>query len=225
VIKKILIVIAEIIVGFIALVVIYLLVAIILTLIPVNKNFKETTKGVEIFVTTNGVHTNLCLPVKYDTIDWSKTIRYTDFRIDSTKYHYISIGWGEREFYLTTPTWDDLRFSTAFKALFLCQPTAMHVLYYDFKPSDGKYLKKILIAEDQYLKIVHFINETFQKQKDGQVIKIAYNGYANENFYEANGTYSLFYTCNDWTNLALKKAGIKTAVWAPFSQCVFYHLK
>jgi hypothetical protein len=118
-IKKIFIILAKILLAFVSLVVLYVLTAVLLTIIPVNTDFKEDLNGVEIFVTTNGVHTNICMPVKQRSFDWSQTIDFTDFRIDSSKYHYISIGWGEREFYLTTPGWKDLKFSTAFKACFI----------------------------------------------------------------------------------------------------------
>ena len=45
----------------------------------------------------------------------------------------------------------------------------------------------------------------------------------NDAFYEATGRYSLFHTCNTWTNNALKIAGQKACVWTPFDTGIFYH--
>ncbi|MFM7854609.1 MAG: DUF2459 domain-containing protein [Flammeovirgaceae bacterium] len=38
----------------------------------------------------------------------------------------------------------------------------------------------------------------------------------NDSFYEAKGTYNLFFTCNTWVNEGLKKAGLKACLWTPF---------
>lgn len=37
-----------------------------------------------------------------------------------------------------------------------------------------------------------------------------------DTFYAAKGTYSLLYTCNNWTGDALKAAGVRTGWWTPF---------
>jgi hypothetical protein len=44
-------------------------------------------------------------------------------------------------------------------------------------------------------------------------------------FYHANGTYHLFDTCNNWANTALKRTGVKTALWSPFGYAIFNHVK
>jgi hypothetical protein len=43
-------------------------------------------------------------------------------------------------------------------------------------------------------------------------------------FYEANGPYSAFYTCNSWTGEALRAAGVKTGLWTPLSQSVMWRV-
>ena len=44
-------------------------------------------------------------------------------------------------------------------------------------------------------------------------------------FYDATGSYSLFHTCNSWTNNALKAAGMKASVWTPFDKGIFHQYK
>lgn len=38
-----------------------------------------------------------------------------------------------------------------------------------------------------------------------------------DRFFEAEGNYNCFYTCNVWTGCVLKKGKIKTAIWSPFT--------
>jgi uncharacterized protein (TIGR02117 family) len=205
----------------------YLAFALVLTIIPVNNSFQETKNGITIFVQSNGVHTDLILPVKNNIHDWSPKIDPEDFEINEKRFKYISFGWGDKGFYLNTPTWADLKFSTAFNALFLGGSSCMHVGYVTEKPSLDKRTHEINISENQYKALVKFIEDSFQKDKNGQYAIIPGHHYSgtNDNFYEGIGSYSFYKTCNVWTNCGLKEAGIKTAAWAPFDESVLYHLK
>lgn len=51
-------------------------------------------------------------------MDWSQKIPFSQTKGKSTDFNYIAFGWGDKGFYLDTPTWADLKFSTAFKAAF-----------------------------------------------------------------------------------------------------------
>jgi hypothetical protein len=63
--------------------------------------------------------------------------------------------------------------------------------------------------------------------KSGEFLKIetdaVYGKY--DVFYEANGSYSLFYTCNSWANQALKSANQKAALWTISDSGIFRHYK
>lgn len=210
-----------------ALAVLYFLAAIVLTLIPVNNSFTETEKGIEIFVSSNGVHTDVVLPMRCKQMDWSNVIDTADFNPPKTSFRYIAFGRGDREFYLSTPTWADLKFTTAFTSALLPTSTAMHVTCYEYSPVPDELLKSIRINEAQYLRLAAFIRQSFQDGEEGELKKIACCNYGgvNDNFYEGSGSFHLFNTCNEWTNSALKEAGVKTAAWAPFDACVLYHLE
>ena len=45
----------------------------------------------------------------------------------------------------------------------------------------------------------------------------------NDAFYEAVGSYNLFYTCNTWTNNALKAMHTDAALWTITEQGLFHH--
>lgn len=206
---------------------IYLLFAIILSIIPVNTSYVEPQEGVDIYIESNGVHTDILVPVKSSQIDWTSKVDTQFFNPAKREFKYIAFGWGDKGFYLDTPTWADLKFSTAIKALFWLGTSAMHVSYSEYVPIPGKDTKKIRISNEQYEELIQFINESFQTDASGKFIPINcchYEG-MNDNFFEAKGKYNLFRTCNTWTNKGLKTAGVKTAFWAPFEWSVMYHRK
>lgn len=175
----------------------------------------------EIYVRTNGVHTDLIFPVKSDLKDWTQFIPKEAYP-KNKKFDYIAIGWGDKGFFLDTPTWDDLTFSTAFNAAFLPSSTAMHVEYMG-KPKENNKCAKIYISKEQYLTLIKFATGSFNL-KGGKVDLIPNKGYTSrDNFYEAKESYHMFKTCNRWTNKALQSAGIKTGWYILFEDGIMRH--
>lgn len=195
--------------------------------LPANNDFETSqNRNIEIFVESNGVHTDVLLPTDTSrSIDrWLVKQSSKNGRIPN----YIAYGWGDKGFYLDTPTWADLKFSTAFKAVTGLSSAAMHITLFPNQPKvDGHHTFKILVNGQQLEKLREYVHKDFVLKGDTpQYIDCCwYYSDKRDAFYDANGSYSLFKTCNVWTNGALKHAGIKTALWAPFSDCVTYHLK
>src|SRR6186713_926771 len=90
----------------------------------------DSRNEVEIFIKSNGVHTDIIVPVKTAQMDWSKEIRFINTIANDSTMPFLGIGWGDKGFYLETPTWADLKFSTALKAAFGLSTTAIHATYY-----------------------------------------------------------------------------------------------
>jgi uncharacterized protein (TIGR02117 family) len=201
---------------------VYFLFAYGLSSIPVNSNFKQSENdGVEVYILTNGVHADIVVPVRNQYMDWSTFVNQSDTKAGGTDAKNIAFGWGDKGFYLNTPTWPDLKFSTAFKALFYLSSSAMHVTFYsDLKESAS--CRKISITNESYINLTKYIVNSFDLNEEASCIQIRYASYSdNDAFYEAKGKYSLFYTCNTWTNCGLKAAGMKACVWTPFQDAIF----
>lgn len=207
------------------LILLYLTFAVLFSVIPVNTSFQEAENGIDIFIKSNGVHTDLVLPAQNGITDWTTKLAAEDFQPSDIRY--IAFGWGDKGFYLDTPTWGDLKFSTAFNAMFWLGTSAMHVTALKEAPAVNERVRKITISEHQYRDLTAHIEASFQTDENGRYELIPGHHYkgVNDNFYEGIGTYNLFTTCNCWTNGGLKKAGIRTALWAPFEQSVMWHLE
>ncbi len=203
---------------------IYGIFALITERIPVQAEATPEPKVLKGFISTNGVHTDLVFPIKTQWIDWSEKFPFENTISKRTDHQYISIGWGDKGFYLETPTWDDLKFSTAFEAAFWLGDAAVHATYYD-DMKEGKDVKAIMLTERQYLELIAFIDESLDKDEDGNYIVIQTNAqYGKDDaFYEAKGKYSLFHTCNTWTNNGLKEGGQKAALWAGTDTGILRH--
>jgi uncharacterized protein (TIGR02117 family) len=206
--------------------VVYVLIITAVAYIPVNAGFKPCeTDCVEVYLRSNGVHTDIVLPIKNELKDWSIQLDSKKTKAGKTNFNYVSIGWGDKGFYLDTPTWGDLTFRTAFNALFYLSSSAMHVTFFD-RLTEGERCKKILISKTDYMKIVSFVESSFQVNESSAYVQIPNVSYgSNDVFYEAKGRYSLFYTCNTWTNNCLKAGNMKACLWTLFDKGFFYHYK
>lgn len=206
--------------------VVYVAIVISIAYIPVNTDFKPCeTDCVEVYLRSNGVHTDIVLPIKNELKDWSIQLDSKKTKSGKTNVNYVSIGWGDKGFYLDTPTWGDLTFKTAFNALFYLSSSAMHVTFFD-QVAEGERCKKVLISKGQYMKIVSFVESSFQLDEASGYIQIANVSYGtNDVFYEAKGRYNLFYTCNTWTNNCLKSGDMKACLWTVLDKGFFYHYK
>ena len=202
----------------------YALTSFVFSIIPINRDFIQAEDGIDIFVWSNGVHTDFVVPIRTAEIDWSMYFPFDHFRRAYPSATHISFGWGDRKFYMETPTWADLKWSTAFDALFLLGESAMHVTYI-YDPEANSQCKRIVLSPNQYGALVKYIIASFQKSYSEKVLLIPDRGYStNDAFYEANGSFSFLKTCNEWTGRGLRRIGVKVGIWTPFAEGVMYYL-
>lgn len=206
---------------FIAIIALYLLSAFCLSRITVDAE-SNSSQDVAIYIITNGIHTDIVVPVKNSQIDWIKELKYSNTVLRDTSVKYLAMGWGDKEFYLETPEWTDLKFRVAFNAAFGLGNTAIHATFHK-KMTESESCKKIIISKAQYARLIQYIDGSFQKSAGGHVIHIKTGAnYGNSDaFYEANGSLSMLHTCNTWANNGLKKSGQKACLWTAFDTGIF----
>lgn len=211
--------------GFFLFIGLYFLAAGICCCIPVNTGYQPQPDGIEIAVISNGVHTDIAVPVANGTADWRHLLSMSDVQQADSSYEYVSFGWGDKGFYIGTPTWADLKASTAVKAMFWMSTSAMHVTWRKSLPPEQLRCHRFRISREKYAALCQYIRETFAIDNNQRAEYIQAKSYGlHDAFYEAKGTYNLFETCNVWTGCGLKKAGVRVALWTPFEKGVFEQL-
>jgi uncharacterized protein (TIGR02117 family) len=174
---------------------------------------------------SNGVHTDIVLPVKSAVMFWDSYFDKTPLFPVITRSGYVSFGWGSRLFYLNTPEWKDLNPVIGFEALFLKGAPAMHVTLIDFPLYQGKFIKPVYLSFEQLKRITEYIKSAFHTDESGHPVMIQAKGYGDTDlFFEANGKFTMINTCNNWTNNGLKYAGIRCSLWTPFDKPILYQV-
>ena len=205
--------------ALLALLMLYLALALGGSLIPANANWRAPHQGVRIFIYTNGVHSGIVVPAANEMQDWRRWVKAEDIR--DPRYSassHVLFGWGERGFYLNTPTWSDLTPGVAARALFDGRRTLLHAEYMH-APAPSPETRSLTISQDQYRQLVRQIEGYFRLDAKGRPQPIAGYGPADA-FYESYGRYDVFSTCNEWTGAQLRSIGVRIGVWTPFSHSV-----
>lgn len=202
-----------------ALVLVYLLAALIGAVVPANHHWRPPTNGVLLFVRSNGVHTSLVVPAHAAGVDWRGRISHIHPHRPIGSDDHIAFAWGQREFYLHTPEWSDLRAGVAVRALLGLGGSLMHVEHIR-APDPHQWQRPLLLTPTQYRRLSHFIDASFAYPAgETPIIK----GYGPaDGFVPARGRYHMFHTSNGWTGAALRHAGVRMGIWTPFAQSIMW---
>lgn len=183
---------------------------------PVNRDFQHASieNGIEILVINNGVHADLVLPINEPSFPWRDRFKETDFPNFDPENRYAIFGWGNRQFYMETRTWDDIKISNVLYAFAGMGDTVVHVELCQDLAWATQRSRRIRLSPDQFQRLSEHLLSTFRKQANGELSPIPDRHYGNADaFYEGLGHYHLFRTCNVWAGSGLAKAGVRVGCW------------
>lgn len=194
----------------------YLLAGTIGGLIPANSGWRQTPGGVPVMIETNGVHTGIVLPAA----GWEDLVRADHLPDPRHAGTHLSFGWGERRFYLETPTWADVTPGGVIGAATGSDRVLLHVDHVR-DPGPETWRRVIRVSPEEHRRLVALIRARFAGGPDGRPRPIRGYGPADV-FYESWGRYDAVITCNSWVGATLRAAGIRVGVWTPFDWTVMW---
>jgi uncharacterized protein (TIGR02117 family) len=198
--------------GLIAVVLVFALAGWIGSSIPRNGDWQEPDRGIEIMVGTNGVHTELVMPLVSAEKDWRGDFPASDLPIPDRDYTHVAVSWGEREVFLNTPTWWDLSPMTVLRIVGVGGEGLMHVAHY-VRPAPSDDYRPLTLTSAEYRRLVAAIERSLPQEP-----RARHDGYdPHDVFYETGGEYTVTNTCNQWTSDRLAEAGVRTGWWTPFA--------
>ncbi len=187
--------------------------------IPRNTDWEEPApafqntadkRTVEIMVGSNGIHTEIAMPLITPEMDWRGIFPASDIRAADRPYTHVAVSWGERQFFLETPNWTDLTLPIAINAM-TGGEAVLHVAHY-VRPAPAEDYRILRLTSDEYRALTASITRHLAPPDTRETLP----GYgAQDVFYSALGTYHIGNTCNQWTSDQLAAAGAKVGYWSP----------
>lgn len=200
---------------------IYMLIFLVISPFSIAAEKTTDPKTETIYLSTNGIHSDIILPIRHPLKDWKKTLDLEKKLAVDTFQTHLKFGWGDKKFFLKTKEWSDMEVGTVLNTVFGRGPGAMHLILCTPKDLDKKRLVKLHLTKKQYQRLCAFIHNSFQFE-NGQAKAIENHPYGTYDFFfDSSIEYNMTYTCNTWTNNALKRGGQKACVWTPFKGAIF----
>ena len=196
-------------------VLLYLLAALVGSLVPVNRGWSEPDDGVTVYIANNGIHADLVMPVAAAGVDWAPLLPKSDFAAADPQAKWVAFGSGEERVYLETPRWRDIKPRTIWSAL----TGGKRVMHVEWVTNPGYVDRAIRLRPDEYRRLWAAVRSDFQLDPGGRPLHIDAPGYGRSDaFYRATGKASAVRTCNSWAADRLRLAGVKTSLWPPFTK-------
>ncbi len=135
------------------------------------------------------------------------------------KARWLVLGWGAAEFYAKTAAVGEISVGPLAHAI----TGDSAVLRLDVaRPVDGlPGITFLTLTQGQYDALLTQIEESFARDGDGAPIAAALGSFGmTDAFFEANGQFNIFYTCNTWIGARLRGAGVPMGLWTPTPQSI-----
>lgn len=179
--------------------------------IPVNVARRAPASGVTVWVEDNGIHTSIVMPKRAAKVDWTPLFPGRDLADPRfARWGHVAVSWGERSFFVGTPTWWDLKPATVLRAMIGSDATVLHVEHVA-PPVSRADVRAIVLRPEEYRRLAAYVRAAIG---EGAPVR----GYARyDAFYPARGRYDATRTCNAWTGRAFRTAGVAMGAWTPTS--------
>ena len=193
----------------------YVLAALVGSLVPVNRGWSESERGVTVYIANNGVHADLILPASAAGLDWRPLLPKRHFAGADGDARWVAFGAGERRVYLDTPRWRDITLPTIWAGL----TGGERVMHVEWVGDPAYAARAIRLRPEEYRRLWQSIRAEFDLDPAGRPVRIDHPGYgASDAFYEGRGKATAIRTCNSWASDRLRTAGVETGLWTPFAQ-------
>lgn len=174
---------------------------------------ENAAAGIEVMVESNGVHTQLVLPVVTAGKDWRTVFPSAADRVRGRATTHIAVGWGDREVFLHNPSWSDLTAPSVMRIATVGGPGVIRVSNLSDPPLH-RHRRRLMLSPAQYQRLA----ERIEGELTPATRRRAHRGHLpHQSFYDAAGDYTLGNTCNQWTGNMLAHAGVETGRWTPFA--------
>lgn len=183
--------------------------------IPRNPDWRAPSAAqsgaVTILVGSNGVHTEIVMPYEAAGHDWRALFAPEDAPGARAATH-VSVSYGERRFFLATPTWADFSLPAALAAL-AGGEALIHVAHLE-RPRPSPAYRPLALRARSYRALVRSIEAELAEDHRASPL----GGYGKRDvFYRARSAYHLGNTCNQWTSDRLAEAGVRIGAWTPLA--------
>ena len=165
----------------------------------VNSTDITVSSARKVSIVSHGWHTGFVVPAETIT----NQLPQLKERFNDTPF--IEFGWGDKNFYQAK----EITSGLTVQAIFWPTESVIHAVAVPepaeiyFSNSD---IETLCLQDRQYAKLVSFIENSFFKESNSDIVPLKSGIYGNSQFYKGEGDFYLMNTCNKWTAKGLSSA-------------------
>lgn len=202
-----------------AIVLMYVLAAVIGAVIPAPGTQATGDDTVEIHLVKGPIHYDFLVPLTPLARARLDDLQTSGVRVDQPHAQWLLVGWGARGFYTTTGSYSDVTFGAVLKGLTgdraVLRVDAVGPLRQDIQ------VPSIRLSQAQFEMFLSTVLDSFARTDQGQLIPMNVAGFTStDQFFEAKGRFNVFSTCNVWIGETLRAAQVRFGVWVPLPYSV-----
>ncbi len=133
--------------------------------------------------------------------------------VDDPRLRWFVVGWGARAFYTSMGEYGDVTAQALLKAI-TGDTAAIRIDSVGALRPDLDVLS-LKMTEVEFTRFLSAINASFKQSDDQTRLPIDAQLTGTDVFYEAEGTFNIFVTCNTWIGRILRDTGFQFGYWTP----------
>ena len=155
----------------------------------------------EVWLVNHGWHTGLVVAAE----NLNQRLPVLRQRFPAAQYY--EVGWGDQEFYPAGEASSGL----ALRALLYSSGSVLHLVGFTGRSGQvftGLEQYRLCLNEAGYGRLLDYVAATFLRGGSQEIVALGRGLYGDSQFYRARGQFSWRFTCNSWTAVALRQAGL-----------------
>ena len=192
----------------------YNVAAVIGAVVPEAGRQQTEGKGdIEVLLYTGPIHYDFLIPAIPEARAAFGFAKQQSLPADDPRLRWFVVGWGARAFYTSMGGYSDVTAQALWKAI--TGDTAVIRIDTVGALRPDLDVLSLKMTEVEFARFLSAINASFKQSDDQTRLPIDAQLTGTDAFYEAEGTFNIFITCNTWISRILRDTGFQFGYWTP----------
>ena len=197
-----------------SIVTLYNMAAVIGAVVPeAGQQQTEVDGDIEVLLYAGPIHYDFLIPAIPEARAAFGFAEQQGIPVDDPRLRWFVAGWGARAFYTSMGEYGDVTAQALLKAI-TGDTAAIRIDRVGALRLDLDVLS-LKMTEVEFTRFLSAINASFKQSDDQTRLPIDAQLTGTDVFYEAEGTFNIFVTCNTWIGQILRDTGFQFGYWTP----------
>ena len=132
--------------------------------LPVNRDYRPVPQGIPVYLQSNGAHIDIVFPAnaaacrcsRQQAPQYAVLDQEWDGSVPASSWQWVAAGWGNEDFMLHVPTWNELTPGIALRAVSGTGGSVIRLSTH-YEPRAGRGTARLLLTPAQYRQLLAYV--------------------------------------------------------------------